>query len=188
MHPGMPDGRYSQRHNISQTSGSWSLTSLFPHMLAWMMGSIVPYVWCSIHWQESDQSCPEHGQRCFNGKAGHESHQWASYGPPTGLPLAGNLVASTHWWLKLAPKVFTALADTSEYAKEWSGKGDHYLDDFITIGPPGSDEHQRNLDIMLDACSSLGVPLSKEKLEGSSSCIAFLGMRLIHVLESCNSQ
>jgi len=75
----------------------------------------------------------------------------------------------------LAPKVFTALADTSEYAKEWSGKGDHYLDDFITIAPPGSDEHQRNLDIMLDACSSLGVPLSKEKLEGPSLCITFHG-------------
>jgi len=76
----------------------------------------------------------------------------------------------------LAPKVFTALADTLEYAKEWSGKGDHYLDDFITIGPPGSDEHQCNLDIMLDACCSLGVPFSKEKLEGSSSCIAFLSI------------
>jgi len=39
-------------------------------------------------------------------------------------------------------------------------------------------EHQCNLDIMLDACCSLGVPFSKEKLEGSSSCIAFLSIEI----------
>jgi len=56
-----------------------------------------------------------------------------------------------------------------------AAEGDYYLDDLITIGPPGSDEHQHNLDIMLDACCSLGVPLSKEKLEGPSLCITFHG-------------
>ena len=54
----------------------------------------------------------------------------------------------------------------------------HHLDDYITIGPPDRDECQLNLDIMLEVCRSLGVPLSKEKLEGPTPCITFLGIEI----------
>lgn len=37
---------------------------------------------------------------------------------------------------------------------------DHYLNDFITIGPAGSDECHENLDHILAVQSELGVPLA----------------------------
>ena len=38
---------------------------------------------------------------------------------------------------------------------------DHYLDDFITVGPSGSDVCHKNLTIMLDACKKVGFAISK---------------------------
>ena len=55
---------------------------------------------------------------------------------------------------------------------------DHYLDDYITIGPPDSEECQYNLSTMLEVCRRLGVPLSNEKLEGPSACLTFLGIEI----------
>ena len=47
----------------------------------------------------------------------------------------------------------------------------HYLDDFLTVGPPNSDTCQQNRN-------NLGVPLALEKVEGPSTTISFLGILL----------
>ena len=40
----------------------------------------------------------------------------------------------------------------------------HYLDNFITVGPPGSSECQANILAMVELCKRLGMPLAEEKL------------------------
>ena len=42
------------------------------------------------------------------------------------------------------------------------------MDDYITCGPAGSDECLLNLQMLIDICKHLGVPLAEEKV-GSSS-------------------
>jgi len=51
----------------------------------------------------------------------------------------------------------------------------HYLDDFLTLAPPGSSTCQHNLDIIKSVC---GVPLAIEKVEGPSISLTFLGIVL----------
>ena len=52
----------------------------------------------------------------------------------------------------------------------------HYLDDFVVLGPPGSEECAEHLQILQRVCYNLGVPLAPEKQEGPSTCITFLGI------------
>ena len=55
---------------------------------------------------------------------------------------------------------------------------DHYLDDFVTMGPPDSDLCRANLNLILAVCRDLGVPLTIEKLVGPSQCLSFLGIEI----------
>lgn len=52
----------------------------------------------------------------------------------------------------------------------------HYLDDFIVIGPPGSMECQRAMDILDRICNILGVPIAEHKRAGPTTCLVFLGI------------
>ena len=54
----------------------------------------------------------------------------------------------------------------------------HYLDDFHTLGPPGSSVCQTNLDRSIDCFSKLGVPLHPDKIERPSTCLTILGIEL----------
>ena len=54
----------------------------------------------------------------------------------------------------------------------------HYLDDFVTVGPPESPECQTNLKIMLATCQRLGVPVAQEKCAGPAAVLVFLGFEL----------
>ena len=70
--------------------------------------------------------------------------------------------------LKSAPKIFTVLADTFEFiikqhGIEWVW---HYLDDFITIGPPATTKCAAALDIMLALSDLLGIPLATDMQDG----------------------
>ena len=82
--------------------------------------------------------------------------------------------------LRSAPKIFTAVADALQWVMRNSGVSmvDHYLDDFVTMGPPSSPECRRNLDRILSVCADLGVPLAVDKLEGPAQCLTFLGIEL----------
>ena len=70
--------------------------------------------------------------------------------------------------LHSAPIIFTAVANAMEWMFRQQGVStiDHYLDDFIIVGPPRSRVCGRALDLILGMCEDLGVPLALDKLEG----------------------
>ena len=79
--------------------------------------------------------------------------------------------------LRSAPIIFTAVADALERCIRAQGVKYicHYLDDFITVGSPGSMECAANLAVTLSTCAWLGVPIAADKSEGPSTCITFRG-------------
>ena len=82
--------------------------------------------------------------------------------------------------LRSAPKLFNILADLLEWIVTQRGVSAclHYLDDFLTMGPPTSTICQSNLDILIKTCKELGIPLAMEKLEGPSTTLTFLGVEI----------
>ena len=54
----------------------------------------------------------------------------------------------------------------------------HYLDDFLTLGPPATNICQANLESIKHICQLLGIPLAIEKVEGPSTQLTFLGITL----------
>ena len=64
--------------------------------------------------------------------------------------------------LRSAPIIFTAVADAMEWMFRQRGVSmiDHYLDDFIIVGPPKSSVCGHALDPLLGMCKDLGVPLA----------------------------
>ena len=83
--------------------------------------------------------------------------------------------------LRLAPKIFTYGCGgciAMDLEKRDVSFMDHYLDDFIMLGPPGSELCSQNLGKMLTTCRDLGVPLAAEKLEGPTQCLTFLSIEM----------
>ena len=83
--------------------------------------------------------------------------------------------------VRSAPYIFTCIADLVE----WVAKQNyditfltHYLDDFHTLGPPGSSVCKHNVDRSIDCFSKLGISLHPDKLEGPSTCLTILGIEL----------
>ena len=78
--------------------------------------------------------------------------------------------------LRSAPRLFNILADLLTCSAQQNGVSFviHYLDDFLTLGPPNSETCQQNLDLLTHLCDDLGVPLALEKVEGPSTTISFL--------------
>ena len=82
--------------------------------------------------------------------------------------------------LRSAPKLFNILAEFLTWIALQSGVSYliHYLDDFLTMGPPSSLTCRQNLDTIIQLCNHLGVPLALEKIEGPSTFLPFLGIVL----------
>ena len=82
--------------------------------------------------------------------------------------------------LRSAPKIFSAIADALQWVFEQNGVTwvGHYLDDYITAGPQGSQECENNLQCMLSMCMRLGVPVAKAKCAGPASTMIFLGFEV----------
>ena len=83
--------------------------------------------------------------------------------------------------LRSAPKNFTALA----YALSWVfvNRGDiretiHYLDDYLFVGDPASEECAQALQRALALCEQLGVPIAREKVCQPSTSLTFLGIEV----------
>ena len=53
--------------------------------------------------------------------------------------------------LRLAPKIFSAVADALEWILQHYGVSFilHYLDDFLTMGKAGTSECQNNIDLII---------------------------------------
>ena len=82
--------------------------------------------------------------------------------------------------LRSAPKLFNVMADLLAWILQQQGVTEllHYLDDFLTIGPPMSSRCQQNLDTIKRVCTQLGVPLAVEKVEGPTTSLSFLGITI----------
>ena len=82
--------------------------------------------------------------------------------------------------LRSAPKIFTALADALEWVVRQTGVKVmlHYLDDFLLVGEPASEQCKDNLQKLLAVFTSLHIPVASEKLEGPTTCLSFLGIEL----------
>ena len=83
--------------------------------------------------------------------------------------------------IRSAPKLFNILADLLTWIAQSNGVTNliHYLDDFLTMGPPDSPICQKNLDTFVQLCRDLGVPLAAEKIEGPSTSLTFLGITYV---------
>ena len=75
-----------------------------------------------------------------------------------------------------APKLFNLLADLMAWVAQQHNVSFliHYMNDFLTMGPPSSQTCQQNLDRLVRICNYLGVPLALEKVEGPSTALLFL--------------
>ena len=75
--------------------------------------------------------------------------------------------------LRSAPKIFNAVADAFQWILQHQGVTQvlHYLDDYITIVPPGSLVCQQ---ILLGTAAELGVPIAANKTEGPVTALTFL--------------
>ena len=83
--------------------------------------------------------------------------------------------------LRSAPKIFTAVADAAEWIVRRRGVKFliHYLDDYLIIGAPHSNEcKDSSLEILLSTFGRLGIPVADDKLEGPESCLKFLGFEV----------
>jgi len=52
----------------------------------------------------------------------------------------------------------------------------HYLYDYLTVGSADSSVCARNVKTILHVASQVGIPLAPNKLEGSTTCLVFLGI------------
>ena len=79
-----------------------------------------------------------------------------------------------------APKIFTAVADGLMWIMGHQGvrSAIHYLDDYLFFGNPNSGEYAETLQLALQLCECLGVPVALNKLEGPTTLITFLGILL----------
>lgn len=82
--------------------------------------------------------------------------------------------------LRSAPKIFNAITDALEGILKRRGVRycEHYLDDFILIGAPGTRECHAALEVLDEVCGQLGVPMAAHKREEPTTCLTFLGIEI----------
>ena len=82
--------------------------------------------------------------------------------------------------LRLAPKIFTAVADVLLWIMRRHGvrSAMHYLDDFLLLGPPCGEECGTVLSTRLQLCQSLDVQVAPHQMECPSTVINVLGIQL----------
>ena len=102
--------------------------------------------------------------------------------PLLGMAWRGQFFFDTRlpFGLRSAPKIFSAVADALQWCCNNNGVSwvAHYLDDFITVGAPDTEECKFNLEAMLALCHSMGVPIAPAKCVGPSTTLTFLGFEL----------
>ena len=82
--------------------------------------------------------------------------------------------------LHSAPCLFNILAELLEWILIDQGITFilHFLDDFLTVGGPGLADCGQNLQLIIDVCNFLGIPLAIEKVDGPIPVLDFLGFTL----------
>ena len=80
--------------------------------------------------------------------------------------------------LRSAPKLFSAVADLIAWALACQGVTHqlHYLDDFLFLAAPHTQQGDQMLQLALQTLSRLGVPVAVNKTEGPCTSLTFLGI------------
>jgi len=79
-----------------------------------------------------------------------------------------------------APKIFNAVADFIAWVLHQHGIAHqlHYLDDFLFLGAPYSNEAATALETVLRVLHMLGIPIAVHKTEGPATSLIFLGIMI----------
>ena len=88
--------------------------------------------------------------------------------------------------LRSAPYIFNSVADMMEWILLHTHNVSallHYLDDFISAGPPDTNQCAENLATSIAVCHSLGLPLDPDKCIGPSTRLVVLGIELDSVAQ-----
>ena len=82
--------------------------------------------------------------------------------------------------LRSAPKLFNAVADALKWCVTKRGVQHiyHYLDNFIVLCSPGTEECGAYLSTLQQVCQELGVPLAPEKQDGPAEVLTSLGIEI----------
>ena len=90
--------------------------------------------------------------------------------------------------LRSAPKIFTAVADALNWCLQRAGIRfvSHYLDDFIVVAPPRSEECQRAVEALDSVCAKLGVPWHPTSGTAPRHASFFWASRLTPLLGNCD--
>ena len=88
--------------------------------------------------------------------------------------------ATLPFGLRSAPLIFTVVADALEWVLRSKGasNGFHYVDDFVFIGPPGTDKCRADIQLFKNTCSDLGMLIAEDKTEGPATCLTVLGIEI----------
>ena len=80
--------------------------------------------------------------------------------------------------MSFAPKLFMAVGDALTWALYQRGIKYllQYLDDFLFLGSPHTEEAAMAMQLALHIFNHVGVLVAAEKTEGPSTCITFLGI------------
>eukprot|EP00741_Cyanophora_paradoxa_P000420 tig00000404_g411.t1 len=78
-----------------------------------------------------------------------------------------------------SPRIFEDLGQALDFALRRRGLDPtRYVDDIFLIGRAGTGECRRYIDVLLEVCADLGIPLAPHKLEGPGTRLTFLGIEL----------
>ena len=82
--------------------------------------------------------------------------------------------------LRSAALIFLAVADALLWIVLKRGVSwvIHYIDDFLTIGRPQSEEAYENMQLMQKICERAGLLIKPSKSMGPLTCITFLGIEI----------
>ena len=82
--------------------------------------------------------------------------------------------------LRSAPMIFSAIADGLLWIMKKKGTSwaIHYIDDFLIVGAPHSDECLQNTLIMQSVCEHAGLPMEPSKSVGPDTSLVFLGIEI----------
>ena len=88
--------------------------------------------------------------------------------------------ATLPFGLRSAPKIFNAVADALQWIIRERGVEfvDHYLDDFVIVGRPGTKECADGMGTAIKVCEEVGTPVAPEKLDGPTMCLEILGIEI----------
>ena len=85
--------------------------------------------------------------------------------------------------VRCAPAYFETFSTFIEYCARKRSQCEniiHYVDDFLCVGSTHRERVpcHKMVQALRDVCTELGVPLAKEKSEGPTTCLTFLGLEL----------